>query len=389
MNLKNKLLHLKDTIILKAKEKAYASGFGSTEDYEPKFNSYELSDFVDNLINWYSETMIKGHFTEIGEFHFPEDLRNFIEKMAVWYELRYPDYEINRLMPGSNQEGLYVSDIMFKNNKYINDLLEEEADTKYLDWDEFYNARSFIRALPHTERYFLAKPKFPNLVYIKTGSYPHFHLHPNGTIYEAEGIETLLGYQIYDKELVGKHITELPNLLEEFGYNLSSNSELFKVIKNYKNRVYLKEELLNCVMYRLIDRGGNRIGPRRAFLFAKEFNRSIDIPLIYGIDYSDPGLNSFITTYLEAGGKEDLVCLVGYGSRSRKNEPLSIIKLKEIYKPVTKETEKDPKLTELHQRLVNVLANSIDPEELRQETVKQLRIERKLQKNNLNKKASE
>ena len=34
--------------------------------------------------------------------------------------------------------------------------------------------------------------------------------------------------------------------------------------------------MLNCVMYRIIERGGNRIGPRRAFLYAKEFERNID-----------------------------------------------------------------------------------------------------------------
>ena len=34
--------------------------------------------------------------------------------MAVWYELRYPDYEINRLMPGSGQEGIKVSDVMYR-----------------------------------------------------------------------------------------------------------------------------------------------------------------------------------------------------------------------------------------------------------------------------------
>ena len=38
---------------------------------------------------------------------------------------------------------------------------------------------------------------------------------------------------------------------------------------------------LNCVMYRIIERGGNRIGPRRGFLFAKEFGRNIDIPMIF------------------------------------------------------------------------------------------------------------
>ena len=74
---------------------------------------------VDNFIDWYFENMVKGHYTDIGEFHKPNDMRNFIEKMAVWYELRYPDYEINRLMPGSNQERTIISNVMFNNNTII------------------------------------------------------------------------------------------------------------------------------------------------------------------------------------------------------------------------------------------------------------------------------
>lgn len=59
------------------------------------------------------------------------------------------------------------------------------------------------------------------------------------------------------------------------------NNELEATINNVENRSYQKEEMLNCVMYRIIERGGNRIGPRRAFLFAKEFGRNIDLSLIH------------------------------------------------------------------------------------------------------------
>ena len=57
--------------------------------------------------------------------------------------------------------------------------------------------------------------------------------------------------------------------------------------------------MLDAVMYRIIERGGNRMGPRRGFLFAKEFGRNIDIPMMYGVDYSDPGLRSFIIEYIK------------------------------------------------------------------------------------------
>ena len=77
-------------------------------------------------IQWNYENMVKGHYTDIGEYWVPIELRNFIEKMAVWYELRYPDYEINRLMPGSGQEEIKINEIMFNENTYINNLIKPE-----------------------------------------------------------------------------------------------------------------------------------------------------------------------------------------------------------------------------------------------------------------------
>ena len=62
------------------------------------------------------------------------------------------------------------------------------------------------------------------------------------------------------------------------------------------------------------------MGPRRAFLFAKEFGRNIDIPMKYGVDYSDPGLRSFILEYIKSGGRKDLKCYVGYFYRTNDNE---------------------------------------------------------------------
>ena len=51
----------------------------------------------------------KGHYTDIGEYQYPRAMRNLIEKIAVWYELRYPSYEVNKLMPGSSLEDLDIN----------------------------------------------------------------------------------------------------------------------------------------------------------------------------------------------------------------------------------------------------------------------------------------
>ena len=281
---------------------------------------------VDNFIDWYFKNMVKGHYTDIGEFHKPNDMRNFIEKMVVWYELRYPDYEINRLMPGSSQEAIEINDVMFNSNKYINDLFDENADVRALDWDEFYNAKAFINSLSWDERYLFGRPRYIDLVYIDSHRRSaHLHLTSKGFVELAEEIGSYTNFKVKDEELKGMHVKDVVKLLKEKGISLPSGNELEETIKDVENWNYQKEEMLNCVTYRIIERGGNRMGPRRAFLFAKEFGRNIDIPMMYGVDYSDPGLRSFIIEYIKAGGSKDLVCYIGYFSRASQSEKMDTI----------------------------------------------------------------
>ncbi|MDE6142224.1 MAG: hypothetical protein K2G03_06435 [Bacilli bacterium] len=116
--------------------------------------------------------------------------------------------------------------------------------------------------------------------------------------------------------------------------------------------------MLDSVMYRIIERGGNRYGPRRAFLFAKEFKRDISIPMIYGVDTSDPGLRKFMNAYIKAGGSMDITCLVNYFSRAHKYEEISRISMRKLLRTtpddcIHKYTEEE---RELQQRLANILA---------------------------------
>ena len=348
-------------------------------DQNQKAKPIILGDKVDEFINWYSKNMAKG----IRE---PIEMRDFIEKMAVWYELRYPDYEINRLMPCTGQEITHVSDIMFRNNHYILDLLDENSDVKKLDWDDFYNLNAFVNSLPWAERCFLLSPRYQDIVFWNCShSSTHLHLDENGVIIEAENIHSVIP-SISDKDLKGKNIKELVLFLKENGIKIPIESEFESAIRNYENRVYQKEEMLNCVMYRIIERGGYRIGPRRAFLFAKEFGRNIDIPMIYGVDRSDPGLRLFINNYIKSGGSKDLVCYDGYFARTNKHEKLSIITIQELIRTQNNNagtfytTEED----ELHQKLINVLARRINQENLKEKQenlkpqgVKELRLQRK------------
>ena len=364
-------------------DKALANYFNSSRNID-------LNTKVDDFIDWHFKTMIKGHYTDIGEFSRQNDMRNFIEKMAVWYELRYPEYEINRLMPCSGPTPTEINDVTFNSNKYINYLFDEDADIRALDWSDFYNPKVFINSLPSNERNLLQKVKYQSKVYFDIpNSSAGFHLTANGFVEEAKKVENFTKNKIMDTELEGMHIKDVVNLFKEKGIELPKDNKLERVIRCFENGNYQKEEMLNCVMYRIIERGGVRIGPRRAFLFAKEFGRNIDIPMMYGIDYTDPGLRNFINDYIKAGGSKDLVCYRGYFSRKSKNEKLDTISIQDLLLTVSNNavTFYTPEEDELHQRLVNALFNGINQEELKQkeaeknkETAKRLRIERKLEK---------
>jgi len=321
--------------------KAIANHFSS-------IRSIDLDNKVDDFIDWYYNNMVKGNYTNIGEYYKPNELKNFIEKMAVWYELRYPNYEINRLMPGSSQENIHIDEIMFKDIQSLNKL----------NWNEFYNTNAFINSLPHDERYFLSDAYYNNIIYIdQYFSSAHFHLSSNGIILESEGIEGYSKFKVKDKDLVGVNIKDALSLLEKNGIKLRKINEINNAIKLYEKKVYFKDELLNCVMYRIIERGGNRFGPRRAFLFAKEFGRNIDIPMKYGIDYSDPGLGHFINEYIKAGGSKDLICYVGYFSKTNKLQRLDTVSLQELIKTKCFDFIEE---TELYQKMVKSLSNKVD-----------------------------
>ena len=368
---------------IKVKYKLMRENLLKSEQEKNKIVPVSLNDKVDEFIGWYFKNMVKGYYTDIGEYHQPIEMRNFIEKMAVWYELRYPDYEINRLIPGSNQENTKIDDVMFNNNRYINEQLDENSDARILNWDEFYNTNTFINSLPWEERCLFQKPKYKDLVYVEPYcNFTHLHLSSNGIVEESEGFGNYTNFKVKDKELEKMHVEDVVKLLKERGIVLPNDNELEKTIDNVRKRNYQKEGMLNCVMYRIIERGGNRIGPRRALLFAKEFGRNIDIPMMYGVDYSDPGLRNFINEYIKAGGSKGLICYVGYFSRASKNEKVNIVSIQKLIKSIHNDciTKYTPEEIELFQRMVNALASQINTDEIKKEEVKQLRLQRKLEK---------
>ena len=290
-----------------------------------------LDDKVDNYINWYFNNAVKGHYTPNGEYNEPRRMRDLIEKVAVWYELRYPEYEVNRLMPGSSEERTEINDVMFNNNQYITDTLGNNQNVDALNWPDFYNKEVFIKSLPSDEQFMFQKTNYSSIVHLNNDipNLAHLHLTADGIVEMAENFNYLKERNTTDLDnyFKGKHIKEVLEYFKSNNITLHPNNAIEDAIKWHDKWVFLKDEFLNCVMYRIIERGGNRIGPRRAFLFAKEFNRNIDIPMMYGVDTSDPGLKLFVDEYIKAGGSKDLVCYENYHRKSNKDEMLRTIKV--------------------------------------------------------------
>ena len=98
----------------------------------------------------------------------------------------------------------------------------------------------------------------------------HFHLDENGRITISE-----LNYFVLNHDLMTLNLEEALEYLKMHKIELPKNNGIELEIEKEKKHNYIRKSILNCVMYRIIERGGNRIGPRRGLMFAKEFNADI------------------------------------------------------------------------------------------------------------------
>jgi len=171
-----------------------------------KFQKYDLNHKVDTFVTQYDKAVRQANIViEIGEFHFPRELRDFIESKAVYAEFRWPQvYGVG----------------CFAGNEHA---FEED-----LTWERF-------------------------------------------------------------DELKPSHkSTGLPG------------------------------DINQQVLYRVIERGGNRIGARRGVLFAQDFGLDVNVPVSYAIDWSDPHLYDFLKPLVPQLNL-DIVCPANYFARNSDN----------------------------------------------------------------------
>lgn len=300
-----------------------------------------LDDKINDFIDWYYDNMVKGKYSEVGEYYEPIKMKNAIEKMVSWYEFIYPDFEVLKYFDTNKNNGLSANDIMFKNNKYINKNLKQQSFISSFNWSDFFNYSSFLKLLSWEEREMLSYNHYPSVVYLnisKSIHNPHFHLNSKGYITSADEMDLL---KTKDGELFsfddfnGKHLKEALKILKEHNVKFPKEEiEIENIIDFYEKREKLRDEFLNCVMYRIIERGGSKIGPRRGFIFAQEFNRNIDIPMKYGVDFTDSNLRIFIDKYISIKGESNLECIDSYFTKFRVNNKLEFVNLHDLIKNV-------------------------------------------------------
>ena len=249
----------------------------------------ELDAKVEEFLDWDYETFFKDdNNSDYRDIRLVKDL---IEKMAVWYELRYPEDTLYRI--------------------YNNEVTENDRARDY-----YYSTEGFMYSLNGEERELLKSTEYSPVINIYC---PYFsfklRLNKRGIV---KSVDELNSYIYAIPNLVGLHINECMNkidqLLKDHDTSLEKNCD--KIVRDnlYWSNMHTKqrEGILDSVMYRIIERGGSRVGPRRALLFASEFQRDISIPMIYGVDTTDPHLRDFINDYLKLGGDKELVCKENY-----------------------------------------------------------------------------
>lgn len=347
-------------------------GCVSELDYEECSSIDDLDDKVNSFVNWYYKSLDEKKYGELARYHLYRDIKNFIEKMAVWYELRYPSYELYV------DEHMNVDKEMFEKNKYLN-----KVDMKDIKWSDFYNKDVFINSLPWEERRFIYKEWYSSIAYLIPNRKAPFNLFltKDGYVEKSENVSKWTDYVIKDEELVGMHAKNVVKLFSSKGIVLPENNQLEETINFVDKQQKIRNGVLDCVMYRIIERGGSRVGPRRAYLFAKEFERNIDIPMKYSVDYSDPRLRSFMNQYIKDGGSKDLKCYVNYFSRIDKTEKLETVTIQDLIMTLRNDavTFYTSEEMELFKRLAVYLNNKLDYEILK-DRVRQIKTESKKKK---------
>lgn len=264
-----------------------------------------LNEKIDEYLEWFNRNYVEGQINELYEGQIVDQLNNLIDKVAVWYELKYPDYRVNRLIPYEKLDN-HKSYNINNNNK-------------------MYNFKHFVECLPDNEKYYFKDLGYQNIMYFNPDKFAHLHVSNTGTVLEAEGIRSVSKSLIDDDELEGMNVGDVVNIFKERGIELPAGNEIEPAVLRNALWNNHKNGLFDSIMYKIMERGGEIVGPRRAMLFAQEFGRDISTPMKYGVNFNDQGMNNLMAYYLVHGGDRDLECYFDYYNSAREDAKFDLV----------------------------------------------------------------
>ena len=340
----------------------------------PNKEAFTLEKKIDNILQWYQHNFSTSQLRDDKTF-----MKDTIEKMAVWYELKYPIKSFTR-------ESNFGIDIGKEKKFYTYDGIYHN--------DRIMDTHEYFQSLSPEERKFIETPKYPSEIPVldSNGMKSSYciKLSPKGYIVDDKNISKhLTKIDNKPKSFKGWHITDFYEYLKKYNYE---SPNILRTLDEYKNKTMRKELFLKAVLYRIIERGYAYIGPMRGLKFAKEFDLDIDIPMYY-VSYSElDHYNSFYTNnyaykkenirmlineYLKAGGDLNRTCLKDYWYSLVKNEPFEMTTVKEILEETASMGAFTKEEHEMHQKITDLINAELIKRETSKENVYALNEEHK------------
>ena len=123
MNMKEKLLKIKEKLLYKKSIENFETddmkNYSKTKQMD---NQDNLDQNIHSFLNWYRQFLLDNDIFLSDLDDTIKNMENLIDKMAIWYELRYPDYEIGKLLP--TETSLSITNSMSATSK-LNALIIE------------------------------------------------------------------------------------------------------------------------------------------------------------------------------------------------------------------------------------------------------------------------
>ena len=345
---------IRDALLLEVKDVLIKQKFDYLDAEEVKMEELDDSFFEDEFYQ-NCDYNIKKFLTEFSDpcdvikYHDPKKVRDLIDKMTIWWEFKYPNNYIDELFSSDSCFSKTLSsDRNDSFSKIFSFIKSESCDCDVTNY--------FYKSLSEEEKgYFDCQRS----VFLDFSFNTYFDISADGIIQGVNSINKSTEMsklpEEYFEPFIGRHINDIKEISEKTGIYVSDKT-VDMAINKYNADVYFTKGLLNSVMYRLIERGGSKYGAKRAFMLAMKFGSSLDIPMKYGVDYSDCNLREYVNMYLKAGGSLDLVCYVNYSDSKESDLRKDTVTVSSLLNDLwnSDDSKYTPEEVRLHQRLVDI-----------------------------------